>query len=149
MIFWEKQKVLTTFYEKMTKPVCEKYNLTQMEYDIVMFLYNNPEYKTASDIVKIRKLAKSHVSSGLASLESKGYISKHYQDGNKKSVILEITAMSENLIHDGKQAQTAFGQTIFDGFSEEEMNLCRNMFSKMCENANKALTKKGLQKERL
>lgn len=139
MIFWEKQKNLTALYEKMTKPVCDKYELTQMEYDIVMFLHNNPQYKTASDIVKMRKLTKSHVSSAVNLLAKKGYISKHFENGNKKSVILEITDKSENIINEGIRAQSSFGQILFEGFSEEEIRRCRDMFSRMCENANKVL----------
>lgn len=139
MIFWEKQKLLTALYERMTRPVCEKYGLTQMEYDIVMFLHNNPQFKTATDIVKMRKITKSHVSSGLSGLEEKGYIKRHYADGNKKTVILEISDSSDGLVSDGERAQSAFGQALFDGFSSDEMERCRELFLKMCENANSYL----------
>lgn len=84
MLFWEKQKLMVALYERETKGVCEKYGLTQIEYDIVMFLYNNPQYRTAADIVKIRRLAKSHVSIGVKLLAQKGIIAKHREDGNKK-----------------------------------------------------------------
>lgn len=140
MIFWEKQKILTSLYEDITKPVCEKYDLTQMEYDIVMFLHNNPQYKTASDIVKMRRLTKSHVSVGIKLLEEKGYISKSYADGNKKSLILNLSGKSKGLIEEGVKAQNSFGETLFKGFTDSEMELCREMFSRMCENANSALS---------
>ena len=65
MNFWEDQKIVTSFYSQCVKPVCEKYGLTRMEFDILMFLSNNPEYNTASDIVRIRLLTKSHVSISL------------------------------------------------------------------------------------
>ena len=29
--------------------VCEKYQLKHLEYDILMFLHNNPQYRTAAD----------------------------------------------------------------------------------------------------
>ncbi len=137
MIFWERQKVLTSFYEKMTKPICEKYDLTQMEYDIIMFLHNNPQYKTASDIIRMRKLTKSHVSVGVNELEKKGYIKKSYANGNKKSLILEITENANNLIKEGEKTQLLFAQLLFEGFSKEEIELFREMFSRICENANK------------
>lgn len=140
MIFWEKQKVLTTLYERVTKPVCEKYGLTQMEYDIVMFLHNNPQYKTASDIVKMRKLTKSHVSVGVGLLEEKGYVLKRYAEGNRKSVILVITEAAKKLLADGERAQHAFGQMLLDGFSKREKIECLKMFARMCDNANKFLT---------
>ena len=61
MHFWDMHKTITCYYEKLTKSVCDQYELTQMEYDILMFLYNNPQYRTAADIVKVRKSTKSHV----------------------------------------------------------------------------------------
>lgn len=142
MIFWEKQKVLTSLYEYVTKPLCNKYGLTQMEYDIVMFLHNNSQYKTASDIVKIRKLTKSHVSNALSLLEKKGYIKKHYESDNKKSLILQITESANNLIIEGEKAQLSFGRILFDGFSNTDIEFCKKLFSRMCENANKVLTTK-------
>lgn len=141
MIFWERQKVLTALYERVTKPVCEKYGLTQMEYDIVMFLHNNPQYETASDVVKVRKLTKSHVSAAIKLLENKGYLSKHRTDKNKKNIVLTLTDTAKNFIADGEKAQTSFGKIILSGFSESEKDLCRKMFFKMCENANSALEK--------
>ena len=61
MHFWDEHKTITRYYEMKMSGVCEKYNLRQMEYDILMFLYNNPEYNTAADIVRIRKSTKSIV----------------------------------------------------------------------------------------
>ncbi len=142
MIFWEKQKVMTALYEAITKPVCEKYGLTRMEYDIVMFLHNNSQYKTASDIVKMRRLTKSHVSTGIKLLEEKGYILKYHTDDNRKNLILQLSNKSKVLIEEGENAQNLYGKTIFSGFTDSEMETCREMFSRMCENANKALTGK-------
>lgn len=33
MHFWDQHENITNYYEKLTKSICEKYNLTQMEYD--------------------------------------------------------------------------------------------------------------------
>ena len=74
MIFWENQKIIRALYTQCTKPVCNRFGLTQMEYDIMMFLHNNPQYDTAADIVKTRMLTKSHVSAALKALEDKRYI---------------------------------------------------------------------------
>lgn len=142
MMFWEKQKSFIALYESETRFVCEKYGLTRIEYDIVMFLHNNPQYKTAADIVKMRRLAKSHVSLGVSLLERKGIISKHCYEGNRKSVILTITDLAKNLIEDGENAQKSFARKIFEGFSENEMKFCRKMLFRMYENASIALTQK-------
>ena len=62
MHFWDKHKTITSYYELLSGEICDRYELTQMEYDILMFLYHNPQHNTAAEIVKIRKSTKSHVS---------------------------------------------------------------------------------------
>ena len=55
MFFWDQHKTITSCYEKVTGSVCEKYQLTHMEDDIIMFLHNNPQLNTAAENVKVRK----------------------------------------------------------------------------------------------
>ena len=52
MFFWDKHKTITDCYELLAKGVCEKYKLTQMEYDILMFLHNNPQHNTAAELLR-------------------------------------------------------------------------------------------------
>lgn len=68
MYFWDKHKTIISYYELLSGAVCDRYELTQMEYDILMFLHNNPQNNTAAEIVKIRKSTKSHVSTSLKTL---------------------------------------------------------------------------------
>ena len=74
MFFWDQHKTITSCYEKVTGSVCEKYQLTHMEYDILMFLHNNPQHNTAAEIVKVRKSTKSHVSSALQIFQRRGHV---------------------------------------------------------------------------
>ena len=71
MYFWDKHKTIISYYELLSGEVCDRYGLTQIEYDILMFLHNNPQHNTAAEIVKIRKSTKSHVSTSLKALENK------------------------------------------------------------------------------
>ena len=41
------------FYTGLIDPVCKKYGLTQMEFNILLFLANNPEFDTAAQITKV------------------------------------------------------------------------------------------------
>ena len=86
MNFWDHHKAITCYYELLMSSVCQKYQLRQMEYDILMFLYHNPQYSTAADIVRVRNSTKSHVSTSLKVLEERGLIEKKVADGNKKHI---------------------------------------------------------------
>ncbi len=139
MIFWEKRKAVSALYEKKTKAICDKYQLTQMEYDILMFLHNNPAYTTATDIVSIRRLTKSHVSSALKKLEDKGYIRRYYELNNSKTVHIEVLESAKEILQEGYNAQKDFFDTVFLGFSEEERNQYRTLLDRIYENVEKGL----------
>ncbi len=139
MIFWEKRKAVTALYEKKTRAICDRYQLTQMEYDILMFLHNNPNYTTATDIASIRRLTKSHVSSALKMLEDKGYIRRYYELNNRKTVHIEVLELAKGIIQEGYNVQKDFFDTIFFGFSEEERNQYRTLLDRIYENVEKGL----------
>lgn len=139
MIFWERRKAVSALYEKKTKVICDKYQLTQMEYDILMFLHNNPDYITATDIVSVRKLTKSHVSLTLKMLENKGYIRRFYEGNNSKIARIEVLKLAESILQDGDKVQMDFFDTIFLGFSEEERHQYKTLLNRIYENVEKGL----------
>ena len=70
-------------YEQMVMPVCKAHGLTYMEFTVLMFLVNNPQYDTAAQISRIRQLSKSHISISLKGLQAKGMVTGHYFPGNQ------------------------------------------------------------------
>lgn len=78
--------------------VCDQYGLTQMEYDILMFLYNNPRHNTAAEIVRIRKSTKSHVSTSLKNLENKGLVERIQSKDNKKHIEIILLDKAESIV---------------------------------------------------
>ena len=120
MFFWDQHKTITSCYEKVTGSVCEKYQLTHMEYDILMFLHNNPQHNTAAEIVKVRKSTKSHVSSSLKNLESRGLIERIQSADNKKHIEIVLLNKADRIIEDGIKAQKEFAKIALDGLTVEE-----------------------------
>ena len=110
-----------------------------MEYDILMFLHNNPQYNTAAEIVKIRKSTKSHVSTSLRMLEEKGLIEKRQSEDNKKYIAIILLDKAKTIVNEGIAVQKQFARDILDGLSEEEMDMCKAVFEKIYENAEKRL----------
>lgn len=141
--FWDQHKAITRYYEFLMSYVCEKYRLRQMEFDILMFLHNNPEFNTAADIVKARKSTKSHVSTSLQTLEDRRLIERIVDDDNKRRVEIRLLPSADSIIADGKKAQKQFRDDVLDGMSLEEMKACKEIFDKICANAERAINKKG------
>ena len=56
------------YYTVQFEGAAAAYGLNQLEIDILLFLHNNPELCTASDICRYRALAKSNVSAAVERL---------------------------------------------------------------------------------
>ena len=123
--------------------VCEKYQLRQMEFDILMFLYYSPESNTAADIVRTRKSTKSHVSTSLQTLEDRRLIERKADDNNKRRVEIFLLPSADNIIEDGKRAQKQFRDDVLLGLSLDEKKAFKEIFDRICANAEKAINKKG------
>ena len=139
MYFWDKHKTITSYYELLSGKVCDKYELTQMQYDILMFLHNNPQNNTAAEIVKIRKSTKSHVSTSLKNLENKKLIERKQSEENKKHIEIFLLDKAELIVGEGINAQKQFAQNVLSGLTEEEKDMCIRVFNKICNNAEEHL----------
>ena len=108
-------------YKNMISPVYEKYRLTYMEFTVLMFLANNPQYDTATQIVRYRHLAKSHVSISIRSLQERGLILGEHKGGNHRTIHLSVAGKATDIIAAGRAAQNKFCEIVFAGFSKKEM----------------------------
>ena len=121
-------------YEQIVTPVCRAFDLTYMEFTVLMFLHNNPQYDTAAQIVKVRQLTKSHVSLSLRSLQERGLVEGVYYPGNLKTVHLQLTKASESIVAAGAAAQEEFGACLVRGFTAEEVNQLQILMERVHSN---------------
>ncbi len=61
-------------YSAVCKPLCQELGLPQTAFDILMFLANNPDYKTARDIVEMPHIKANLVSVNVDKLVQEGYL---------------------------------------------------------------------------
>ena len=131
----EFSRKLSLAYESMCKPLCHELKLPQTAFDILMFLANNPEFKTARDIVEVRKLKANLVSVNIDKLVNEGYLIRKNVEGDRRKVQLLCTDKAQPIISRGQQLQEHFveqlfadiddatRQTIFQGMQQMELNL--------------------------
>ncbi len=121
-------------YTQTMTPICEKYGLAPTELTVLMFLANNPALDTASDIVKCRSLAKSHVSLSVGALEARGLLTKAYQNGNRRSIHLHLTERAAPIVNDGRKAQASFVELLFRDISMDERDILTQILQKIDQN---------------
>ena len=95
-------------YHVICKPLCQELDLPQTAFDILMFLGNNPAYRTASDIVEIRYIKANLVSIHVERLVQNGYLVRRPVKGDRRKTELFCTDKAQFIIAQGKQLQNNF-----------------------------------------
>ncbi|MCR5770553.1 MAG: MarR family transcriptional regulator [Butyrivibrio sp.] len=129
-------------YNRSISKVCNKYELTNMEMAIILFLANNPQYDTATDIVNKRHLTKSHVSTSIRSLEEKNYLKKEYRNGDHRTYHLVLLPASKKMVKDGQKAQKAFLNVLTKDFTASELGMMQKYLQHVYDNVIKELSNK-------
>ena len=132
--FWEFILSLESEYGSYRKKIMNRFSLSAAETDILMFLSNNPQYDTGTDISRIRKIPKSQVSTSVKSLCEKGYLCTDYKENNRKSIHLSLTKSALSVTDYGKTVQAEFAELLFSGFSEEEKSEFERLHIKIADN---------------
>lgn len=113
-------KKLLYIYEAKSKPICSSAGIPQTAFDILMFLHNNPEYKTARDIVEIRGIKANLVSVNVEKLVKDGYLERHQDDRDRRKITLVCTDKSAPVTEDGYSMQKKLFNDLFYGSSDHE-----------------------------
>mgnify|MGYP002515251219 CR=1 FL=1 len=121
-------------YARLLAPICKRYDLTRNELDVLLFLYNNPEYDRAVDIVNNRGLSKSHVSLSISGLEEKGLLLRVENPLDKRTVHLKLTEKALPIAEAGAMAQRRFFSYLHQGVSQEQIDMMIDFARKVNEN---------------
>ncbi len=122
------------YYSQVMEPICRQWDLTRNELDVLLFLYNNPEFDRASDVALRRGMAKSHVSLSVSTLESKGLLCRRPDPEDRRTVHLVLRGEAEEIAAQGRAAQTELFGRIYAGLTAEEIDLWTRLTEKVSRN---------------
>jgi len=125
---------LVTAYGIMCKPLCRELKLPQTAFDILMFLANNPECKTAGEIVEYRKIKANLVSVNVDKLVNDGYLRREAVEGDRRKTQLLCTEKSKPVIEKGRKMQSEFFETLLNGVDDEMRDIFFRITDIMSEN---------------
>lgn len=139
--FWDDVLLFKGVYDQALDPVAQKWKLTRMELDLLLFLANNPAHNTAAEAVRLRRWTRSHVSAAVHSLQSRNLLSAEHPKDNRKTRLLFPLPAAREIIRDGQAAQRSFYQTMLQGFTREEEQLMEDIAEKIARNIRSAMKK--------
>ena len=116
--------------------VLSRWQLTGMELDVLLFLGNNPDCDTASDMVQLRQLTKSHVSKAVEQLTELGLVLQQRDEMNRRRIHLHLAEAAQPILREGRAAQKRFVEVLTRGLSDEDKAAATRILTVMLKNAS-------------
>lgn len=126
-------------YTTVCKPLCRELGLSQSAFDILMFLGNNPTYKTASEIVEIRHIKANLVSLNVERLVREGYLKRQPMQDDRRKTELLCTQKAQPIIARGQQLQNGFFEQLFAGMDTDQRKAFSEALGTIEKNVDKIL----------
>ena len=140
-MFWDNVLLFKGLYDQTLDPVAQRWGLTRMELDLLLFLHNNPAHNTAAEAVRLRQWTKSHVSAAVHALQDRGLLTATHPDGNRKTLLLAPLPAAGDIISQGVAAQQSFYRAMHRDFTREEEEFLEAVSRKIARNIRDAMKK--------
>lgn len=127
-------------YEKMSNLITMKYGLHKIEIEILLFL-KQEERDTARDIAEVKYFSKAHISRAIEHLMECGYLTGSLDAQDRRCVHLSLTGEAEPVCKELLALRRELMETIFQGVTEEEKKVMRQVARKITDNINAELAK--------
>lgn len=121
-------------YQELLSPLCKKYNLTDSEVVILMFLDDKTTGDTSTDIVLNQRLKKSVVSGSIKDLLDRKLISSEYYDGNRRSLHLKLEDGAKQIVNEAKEVKDIYYQILTEGLDKKEKSNLESYMKKISKN---------------
>ena len=141
--FFNFARDLIEAYSERCKPLCKEIQMPQTAFDILMFLGNNPAYKTASESVEIRGIKANLVSANVERLVQDGYLVRRPVRDDRRKVELLCTERARPIIAQGRRAQRQFSDRLFANMDDDTRAAFSKAMTIMEENLNEMLETGG------
>lgn len=126
-------------YSKTIQQAAQKHGLSKTEADVLLFLYNNPEYDTARDIVEFRGIAKSYVSKTIELLIQKGFLLAQENENDRRMIHLKLQDNKLDVVRELKHTQEELFTLICRNISDHEREQLSLIFTKLSQNIKEVL----------
>ncbi|MBQ1900240.1 MAG: winged helix DNA-binding protein [Erysipelotrichaceae bacterium] len=121
-------------YQELLNPLCRKYELTDTQLIILLYLEDSNPADSAAMIMHSQRLKKSVVSNSIAELKKKGLVSSSFHEGNRKTKHLQITEEARQIIDEAKKIQQDFIDILTGGLEKREVEELNSLIARVNQN---------------
>lgn len=121
-------------FEKYMLPIRKKYDLRQIDIEILYLLYCSGEHNTSSDIVKSQLFTKGHISQSASRLEQMGFIAIVSDENDRRCMHLRLTDEALPVLEQIVSVKNTMYDMIFKDITEEEKKVMNAAINKIESN---------------
>ncbi len=121
-------------YQELLNPLCRKYELTDTQLVILLYLEDSNPADSAAMIMRFQRLKKSVVSNSIAELKRRGFVSSSFHEGNRKTKHLQTTEEARPIIEEAKKIQEDFVDILTRDLDEKEVEELNRLIAKVNHN---------------
>ena len=108
-------------YSAAMQPLSREFAIPQTAAEILLFLANNPENRTAKDICTMRQLKPGIVSLHVDTLVTLGFLERKSVPGDRRKTALVLTEKAAPVIEQGRRLQKSFADRLTEGLRAEDL----------------------------
>ena len=108
-------------YSAAMQPLSREFAIPQTAAEILLFLANNPENRTAKDICTMRRLKPGIVSLHVDTLVTLGFLERKSVPGDRRKTALVLTEKAAPVIEQGRRLQKSFADRLTEGLRAEDL----------------------------
>ena len=131
IIYFRKAKKL---YKNCVEKDLKKYDLTQNEIEIIMYINRTTNQNTAKDLVKYLGLSKGMISRTIDQLISKEILQIEKDKSDKRVSRLNINPTCTELISDLEKSRTKFLGALANNIEVEKLDIFASVLEDMIDN---------------
>ena len=132
--FLARTSLFRRYYGACFQDLLRKFDLTQLEADILLFLRNNPGFNTARDIVELRGFSKSNVSTSLEALRLRQFLTVRPDPDSRRVHRIFLREEKRDVVEVLARRQTETLDRLTEGFSREDLERMQQFLDRMEEN---------------
>lgn len=133
-------KIMKEFDEAYHK-IAMHYNLSDSSFWILYALYEKKEGCTQKELCTDWYINKQTINSSIKYLQSKGYITLHYEENNKKYKKVCLTDNGLEIANQTISKAMQIEKNAFKNIDEKEMDIAINFFKKQLTSLKDEITK--------
>lgn len=124
-------------YNKMKYKISKKHGISKTSFDVVMFLHNNSEVKTAEEICRMRGIKPAIVSVQIDRLIKDDFVVRAVDVNDRRRQLLTLSDKVKPITDEGVIMQKYYNEKLFEGVDPEEQRIYIRTLEKMLVNINK------------